>query len=375
MSRTRAVAVFRHSHMLPSEVFIRDQASALGIPFVLVGRDSTGSTPSDPEVHLLGDGRRDARVRHTLFRDWRPLAATLRDLDVGLVHAHFGVEGMYSLEAARRLGLPHVTTLHGFDVTMSSGALARSGRPAWLRYAAMRSRFLRSGSELVCVSEHIRSQAIALGAPERSTHVIGIGVDTRALSPSPVPAAPVVVHVARLVEKKGTSYLIRAMVDVVAAVPDARLRIIGDGPLRAELEDLVNDLGLASSVTFAGMQPHAVVLDEIEAARVLCLPSVEARSGDAEGLGQVLLEAGALGRPTVATRHGGIVDGVLDGVTGRLVSERSVPELSGALVELLQSDPLAQSLGEAARSHVEANFDVHAQAAKMVDLFVAKGLR
>jgi colanic acid/amylovoran biosynthesis glycosyltransferase len=365
-------AIFRHSLYLPSERFIPAQALALkSTNVVMVARDPITHHVPGLLASTISDAGRDAVLRHTLLRDPKPLATLLREHEVEILHAHFGVEGMYSREAAKLLDVPHVTTLHGYDVSLSRRALAAAGKPSWLYYSALRRRHFGSGGTLVCVSEHVRRRALELGAPSEKLEVIGTGVDTRSISFSPLPDEPTVVHVARLVEKKGTSVLIAAFADVIKKVPDAKLRIIGSGPLLSELQAQVEHLELTNNVQFLGTKQHDEVLDEMAQARILCLPSVTAKSGDQEGLGQVLLEAGATGRPVVATRHGGIVDGVVHGETGLLVPERDEKALSAALVDLLNDASASARMGKSGRGLVQRDFDVFVQAKKIEALYGA----
>ncbi|BCW37361.1 hypothetical protein StoSoilA2_34170 [Arthrobacter sp. StoSoilA2] len=224
---------------------------------------------------------------------------------------------------------------------------------------------MRSADLLICVSRHIQRLAIELGANPENTTVIGTGVDTRKIQVSEIPDAPVILHVARLVEKKGTADLVSAFALVLKKIPEARLRIIGSGPLEEKLKAQVAQLALTDSVDFLGVQPHDRVLAELQGARLLCLPSITAASGDQEGLGQVILEAGATGRPVIATEHGGILDAVVNGETGLLVRERDVAGLAELLIAVLDDKELAARLGLSARGRVEREFDVQSQAQKV----------
>ncbi|WP_231949030.1 glycosyltransferase [Paenarthrobacter nicotinovorans] len=336
---------------------------------LITARDRVINPVGELDTASIFDQGKQAVIRHTLLRDRRPLKRILEMHNIEVVHAHFGVEGMYSLPAARSLSLPHFTTLHGFDVSTSRAALLRSKRPAWMYYSMLRQKFLRSESQFICVSRHIQQLAVELGAEPERTVVIGTGVDTERIQASEVPDTPVILHVARLVEKKGTAYLIRAFAALVKVIPEARLRIIGSGPLEAHLKSQVAGLDLTRHVDFLGVQPHKRVLQELQKARVLCLPSVTAASGDQEGLGQVLLEAGAMGRPVVATNHGGIADAIVHDRTGLLVGERDILALADALTIILEDQSLAQRLGAAARAYVEQDFNVFLQAEKVEALY------
>src|SRR6201999_1336894 len=98
-----------------------------------------------------------------------------------LLHAHFGIEGVYALPVAKRLGIPLITTFHGFDATLSTAALLRS--PAWANYPLFRRSLARRGALFLSASAFIRERLLAMGFPESRTRVHYIGVDCRAIRP------------------------------------------------------------------------------------------------------------------------------------------------------------------------------------------------
>jgi phosphatidylinositol alpha-1,6-mannosyltransferase len=169
-----------------------------------------------------------------------------------------------------------------------------------------------------------------------------------------VPADPVVAFVGRLVEKKGLDTLLAAWPGVRAAVADARLRILGAGPLASLLP--ADDPG----IEHVRPDPHRraeQVRDVIGSARVVTTPSRTTGAGDAESLLLVNLEAQASGRPVVTTDHGGITDFVDRDQSALVVPEGDARALAAALVSVLTSDDLAQRLG-AAGPPVARRFDV-----------------
>ncbi|NAZ88194.1 glycosyltransferase [Kineococcus indalonis] len=362
------VAVLRHQLGVPSETFVLEQARSFGRwEPVLVARDQPPAhlEAGVPVVSLARRGGALAAAAHAAGAAG-PLTALLRELRADAVLAHFGVEGAHALPAARRAGLPLATVFHGFDATCTRAALLRARRASWVTYARRLPRLARQGELFLPVSAHLRARLLERGFPAARTAVHHLGLDLAkvpAALPGAVPAADprTVVHVARLVPKKGTAHLLRAAALLTARGVDVRLVCVGDGPLRAPLEQLARDLGLGGRAVFTGALPNAEVLARVAAAAVLCLPSVTAPSGDQEGLGQVLLEAGALGRPVVATAHGGIPDAVRDGVTGTLVPEADPVALAAALERYLRDPALAARTGAAARAHVSARFDVRAR--------------
>lgn len=309
-------------------------------------------------------------LSYTLTRRSEPLCRALAQRRTVLLHAHFGVEGVYAAPMAKALKVPLVTTLHGFDVTTSKSQMLASKRVSWLNYVAWRGTLFDHGAAFICVSDYIRRRAMNWGYPEDRITVLPIGVDVDLIRPAEPVERPRIIHVARLVEVKGTSDLIRAFAMVRRAVPDAELVIVGDGRLRQSLGDLSRELGLATVVRFLGAQPHAETLRQLSQARLLCLPSVTASSGAQEGLGMVLLEAAAAGKPVVGTDHGGIPEAVTDGANGFLVPERDVASLAERLVTLLRDPQLCDKFGRTGREMAVGHFNLRRQTEKLESLYV-----
>jgi glycosyltransferase involved in cell wall biosynthesis len=183
--------------------------------------------------------------------------------------------------------------------------------------------------------------AIRGDVPEEKIRQMYNGIDLP--SAQPLPANRRVLYVGRLEKVKGVEYLIRAFAQVVAIVPDAQLRIVGDGTQRGELEQLVATLGIDDSVVFAGWVKGAHVLDEHKDAVVLAIPSIWP-----ENLPTVCIEAMAVGRAVVGTRMGGIPELVTVGETGYIVPPRDSESLAHALTTLLSDRKLLAEMGRAA---------------------------
>lgn len=366
------VALLRHQLFLPSEVFITEQARALRrFAPLLLGRVLGGKPCTDVSYHVPA-GSALARLRYVLRRDPRLFLPALLERRPVLIHAHFGVEAVYGMELADRLGVPLITTFHGFDATLKVPSLLTSRKATWVQYLLKRGELKRRGALFIAVSEFIRSQLLELGFPAERTRLHYIGVDTAAFESSAGDAeGPVILHVARLVEKKGTAYLLEAFARIAATHPRARIVVIGDGALRDPLERRAAVLGIDARVCWLGALPHAEVRRWLQRSAVFCLPSCTAATGDAEGLGLVLLEAAASGVPVVGTRHGGIPEAVADGATGYLVPERDAGSLADALDALLSSESLRRRFGEEARRFAQARFDLHRQTRGLERLYEA----
>jgi glycosyltransferase involved in cell wall biosynthesis len=354
-------AIFRAPLFNASETFVQTHAAGLRrYRPVVAGVEDKGN--ARPELRPMMIVEREG-LRLKLLGSAPRLLRRLRAERPALVHAHFATDGLLALPLSEALGVPLVTTLHGFDVSRSRAALLRSGRPGWMRYALLGRRLRERGSLFVAVSDAIRRRALGQGFPPERTVLLYNGVDLgRFQAGTPEPG--LILHVGRLVEKKGTSLLLRAFAEVARRRPEARLVVIGDGPLRARLEREAGE-----RVEFAGALPPDEVARRMGRAWLLAAPSVTAPDGDSEGLPTVVCEAAAASLPVVASDHSGLPEAVVDGETGFLVREGDVAALAGRLETLLASADLRARMAGAARRLAEERFDSVRQIAELEDLY------
>jgi phosphatidylinositol alpha-1,6-mannosyltransferase len=218
-----------------------------------------------------------------------------------------------------------------------------SGKPKVAAFAA------RKADVVIAVSSYTAGLITATGVSPASMRLIPPGVDMPS-DPRPLPAEhPTFVTVARLEDRyKGHDVLVRSLALVREQVSDVEWVVIGDGPLRLELERLASSHGVADSVRFLG-----AVSDEqrnlwLRRADLLAMPSRLPGAGLAgEGFGIVYMEAAAYGKPVVAGNVGGAVDAVRDGETGLLVDPTDPVAVGGAIARLLLDEELARRLGRA----------------------------
>ena len=367
------VAIFRHNLFKISEPFIAEQAQRLRRYRPLyVGRMRFGLPPDGASSLALEDlYKRFALPRigwQMITGNMRPYLRLMESQRPSLIHAHFGIEGVYALPLAVRLKIPLVTTFHGFDATLSTHAML--GSPAWFRYPLLRRKLAREGDLFLCASLFIRERLLATGFPESRTHTHYIGVDCQAIRPrEDFEERPVILHVARLVEVKGTRCLLRAFATLAQRYDGVQLVIIGDGPLRRPLEALAVSAGIRDRVEFLGALPHADVLAWMRKAAMLVLPGIRTATGREEGLGMVLLEAAATGLPVIGSRVGGIPECILEGRTGFLVPERDEAALAERMGELLDDTVKRRQMGTEGRALVERRFDIHRQTEALENLY------
>jgi glycosyltransferase involved in cell wall biosynthesis len=276
-----------------------------------------------------------------------------------LVHAHFAHNAAWALPFARRHRLPLVVSLHGRDVA-APGGLAE---PAWWPWWWRRRAVWREAALFLAASDDLAREAVRRGFPRDRVVVHRLGVDLERFRPPPAPALglPQVLMVGRLVPKKGHEDGLRAFARARAAGLDARLALVGAGPLLPALRRLVAELGLADRVELAGPLAHDAVAARLQRTAVLLAPSVVARDGDRDSGLMVAKEAAACGVPVLATCHGGLPEIVDDGATGALVAEGDWRALGDRLAALLRDPPLRAAWGAAGRLKMEREYDLHAR--------------
>ena len=285
----------------------------------------------------------------------RPMLLAIRALRrrpaPDVVHCHFGDLALGYRFARSLWRVPLVASFYGYDVTKFPRGREQIYEPLF-----------REAAAVVALGPSMAARLEAMGCPADRLEIVGLGVDTTAFAFRERTArgdgGPVrLLTVARLVEKKGIEYALEAIAKVAAHHPHLRYDVIGDGPRRQALEDRANRLGLGDRVFFHGARTEAGVRQAMEDADLFILPSVTAADGDEEGTPTVLLEASSVGLPVLSTRHSGIPEVVLDGLTGYLAPEGDPVTLAENLGRLLD-DPLSWgSLGRAGRRHVVRHYD------------------
>ncbi|MFP4331622.1 MAG: glycosyltransferase [Spirochaetaceae bacterium] len=277
--------------------------------------------------------------------------------EIPLLHCHFGPMGLSGL-FLKDLGLVRrlLVTFHGSDINSYP---RRYGADV---YAALWSDADAFTANTSFTAGKMRDNGCR--ADRISIHPVGLRPDSFPVREySPDPERFVLLTVGRLAEKKGHRYALEAVARLEDAIPAERIRgleywIVGDGPLRREIEGRIEALGLAGIVKMLGARPSSEVKEFYHRCDLFLLPSVTASSGDMEGQGLVLQEAQATGCPVLSTLHNGIPDGVLDGETGLLVPEGDAEALARAIRELAGDRDRLVRMGEAAAKFVRTRYDI-----------------
>jgi colanic acid/amylovoran biosynthesis glycosyltransferase len=293
--------------------------------------------------NMLGAGFACIYARH--FRRHRPV----------LIHAAWAGAPATAAWILRRLdGHRFSAAAHAYDIFEHRGDW-------WLKEKLDEAAFVHTSTEMA------RRALVAQGIAAERVFCIRRGLDQlpsrKPLRASRLPLR--LVAVARLVEKKGLDHQLR----IYAALRDARVpfsaRLVGDGPLRWELERIAGHLGIAADVIFTGHLPQHEVWNELAAADALLHTGIVAPSGDRDGLPNVIPEAMAVGTLVVSSPNAAATEAVEDGVTGIIAPVDEPAVWVAALRRLSSDDELAERLRSSGRAWVEENFNAHRNVARL----------
>lgn len=313
---------------------------------------------------------RDTFGQHSYIGNWRNAFTTAEPVlhhggRFDVILAHFGPNGVRAnwYRDAGLINGPLVTVFHGYDL---SNVLHRHNEQIY-------DLLFREGDLFLPISHYWLEKLRILGCPAQRIKVHHVGIDCAqfALQARTREAnkPTVMISVARLVEKKGIEYAIRAVARLVASELNIQYRIIGDGPLLASLKQLVSEMHLHEYVVFLGAKTSDEVIHELSRAHLFLAPSVTSHCGDMEGIPTVLMEAMAAGLPVISTLHSGIPELVEDGVSGKLVGERDVQALAHALHELVADVKQWPAMGAAGREKVLREFNIEKLNERLERLF------
>jgi glycosyltransferase involved in cell wall biosynthesis len=302
-------------------------------------------------------------LRHMAFAiEATVLARWSRQDKVGHLHAHFGTNSAaIAMLAGQLSGVPYSFTAHGSEEFEKAILLSIEEK-------------LRRAAFAVCVSSFGRSQFMRWSSPDlwNKIALVHCGLDSKFFDTDAIlpPSTPRLVCVGRLGEHKAQLILVEAVRRLRDDGVDCEVRLVGDGPMRPQVEAAIKRHGLAQQISVTGWVSGECVKAEMVAARAMVLPSFS------ENMPVVIMEAMALGRPVVSTYIAGIPELVMPGKTGWLVPSSDDIALAEALREVLLApvEKLA-AMGAAGRAHVAEHHDALKEAGKLKLLFegAAKG--
>ena len=286
-----------------------------------------------------------------------------------LIHCHWLIpQGFFCALIKFFRGTPYLLTAHGGDVYSFKGIPVI---PNLIKFALKRSTFCTVNSQAT------RNQVLKF-SKNSSIKVVPMGVDLKKFHPGnyneKFKAAfgeknLLLLGVGRLAEKKGFKYLIEAMPIILQEIPSAKLVIIGFGPQKARMENQIQQLELASSISLIGGKTGKELQDWFASADIFIGPSIITADGDTEGQGVVFLEAMASGTAVIASDVGGIKDAVRDNISGLLVPEKNPQAIAEKVLTLAKNNQLKEKLIQNALELVRSDYSGEQLSQKFLTLY------
>jgi glycosyltransferase involved in cell wall biosynthesis len=326
-------------------------------------------TPADAD----GISRWIYRLRCTPGRNYyatvgaekREINRWIDETSPSVILAQFGFSALRILPVTCRRSIPVIAHFHGLD-------LSSSLRNRWYRWSLLDN--IDHFKAIVVVGSHQKRWMLDQGVPEDKVHLIPCGVPTGEFHGNPKSTQNKTIRfvaISRLVPKKGLEYTIKAFKTVKENLPDSELIIIGDGPLRDSLESLCRQMSLEQCVEFKGSIDPGQVKKELASATVFLQHSVVSSNGDVEGFGVSASEAASMEMPIVCSDSPGLVDQVVDGVTGFVTPMYDVTAMANKMVLLAQDAELRKRMGMAGRRRMVESYDQGNQIKKLAKVIKA----
>jgi colanic acid/amylovoran biosynthesis glycosyltransferase len=288
------------------------------------------------------------------------LIKMLKRRPADILHAYFGHTGVHLLPFIQEWDKPCVVSFHGMDIQK---------RPQQEGYDDAMQELLQTLPLVLARSKSLMDGLVRLGCPKEKLRLnrTGIPLDQFPFQQRPMPADGSwrFIQACRLIAKKGLGTAIRAFAKFHEKHPKATFRIAGEGPMKAELEKLIAELGLGGAVELSGFLSQEDLAALYARSHIFLHPSEMPPDQNQEGVPNSMLEAMATGLPVLATTHGGIPEAVTHERTGLLVPERDEAALHQAMCQITSEPDMLYILGEAASRAVREEFEQSKQIEKL----------
>lgn len=283
-----------------------------------------------------------------------------------LIHSHFGNDGVAALLIKKHLNIPLITSFYGYDLSDQVHVLS-----------TFYKKLSKEGNLFLALSEDMKQDLLNLGFKREKIKIHHLGVNLEELNNySQIQRTTntfVFLVVARFDERKGIHDTITAFNNITKIKNNIELRIVGNGPYKPKLVTLIEDLGISNKVVFidnlSTNNPRETVLQEMRNCDVFLLNSYITEKGSKEGTPLVLMEAQGMSKPCIATRHAGIPEIVVDGITGITVEERDVEGISKAMSRMIENPELRLQYGVNGKNHINKEFNNKLQQNKLLEIY------
>jgi len=298
----------------------------------------------------------------------------VRKFNIKLIHCATWIPcGVAALLLYKIWRKPYIITTYALELLEPQQSRYRTG---------VMKLVLNNAYRVIAISNYTRNILLDLGISKQKIELIPLGVNIKRFEQKKdtsdiikkygIQNKKIILTVSTLIYPyKGHDRVIKALSKVVVKIPDATYLIVGGGPLKENLEDLVNKLKLENHVIFVGQVEHKDIVKYYNLCDVFIMPSSEDKTkGYVEGFGLVYLEANACGKPAIGGNCGGTKDAIVDGVTGLLVDPLNIDEIADAIIKILTDKNYAKTLGEKGRERVKREFSWEKIAEKTRNLYL-----
>lgn len=363
------VAHYNSSYLPITEVWLYNQVKQLvkfSTPFLCRSTKNLELFPME-QILALHDLSLSSRIYNLLFFKligyFPRFASHLRDAK--LLHVHFGYNAVKLAGLKRHLRIPMIVSFYGIDAF--SYPLQKSNNRKRLL------RMFKDADKVLVLGPYMKKALIELGCPESSIHIHHLGVDLsrikyRQRTCDPAQAVSFLLA-SSFVEKKGVDICMKALSNLKDQI-DFSVDVIGDGPLKSSIVEIIKEGGIEDRVRLHGYQPYDFFINLAYESDVFLQASKTSSSNDKEGTPMSLVDAMATGLPVVATRHSDIPEIVQEGSTGFLAEENSVSEFEKAIMKMADKRTEISSFSEESRKWIEEQFDVKKQSQRLSNMYL-----
>jgi len=269
---------------------------------------------------------------------------------IDCVIADYLITGANIREACEELNIPIIANVLGYEIHKYD--IVENNRTLYQNLAKYRS-------YAIPVAKNMIPKLINLGFPENRIIYSPVGARKEFFEIKPDYHSKTFLAIGRFTASKSPQTTLKAFSMVLKEIQDAKLIFAGDGELMEECKTLVDRLNIKKSVDFVGWIDRSVQLELLSRSAVFVQHSVTASNGDAEGTPVAIIEAAAAGLPIVSTKHGGIVDIVIEKETGFLVNEHDTEKMAEKMIYLLKNPPENEKMGNRGKKFILENFSMN----------------
>jgi len=272
----------------------------------------------------------------------RALTRSLKKQEVNLCYAEFGPNGVGVMRSCKKLNIPLIVNFHGYDIYKKS--IIEEYKESYLE-------LFKNANKIIGVSREMCRRLEEFGCAKEKIAYLPCAPDDIFFSLSPKKNNKNIISTGRFIDKKAPYLTLIMFSKVLKHEPEAKLTMIGDGPLLTCCINLAKSLKI-NNVEFTGSLPHNKVITYYEDSSIFVQHSVTDKNGNKEGTPVSVMEASASSLPVVSTFHAGIPDVIEDKSTGFLVDEFDIDSMANKVVELLREHDKAIEFGNRGRDKI-----------------------